>query len=629
MLEMLRNGAKTWVAKGFFILLVGSFAIWGVSRSMVTGSSDSVVTVGDQKIDTREFRMAYERQVSILSRQFGAQLTSEQARAFGVDQQVISQLVAGAALDQLSESMNLGLSKGRLAQIISEEPAFRAVNGQFDRNLFQNRLHNAGLTEGDYIDSQSKAAVRSQIVDAVADGFTAPDTLIKALTQFANETRSVDYLLLSFANIEPVKAPEADVLAAWFEKNKARYRAPEYRTFSYVKLEPSDIVDPTLVTDDAVKEDYEKRKDTYRTPEKRTIEQLTFASKADADAAVAKLASGTTFDQLVTDAGKTASDVLLGDFTKETLPDTKIADAAFAVKANGETSAVLEGSFGPVILRISNIVPETTKSFDEVKDSIRKDLALGLANEEVLNVHDKFEDARASGATLAESAAQLKLKAVTVDATDTAGLDKAGVEIKGLPQAAELLSAVFKSEVGVETNPVNIGNDGYIWFDVSDIIAERDRTLDEVKDKVVTDWTLEQQKTALAAKAAEMVTAIKGGKKLADFASDMGLVVETKSGIKRSTDDPVLSKVAIAQAFDGPLGYVANAEGVDGDGQIILAVTEVNTQATTDVMDDQTQQITTLAKAAGDDILDQMVDQLKNQYGVSMNRDLANSAMVR
>ncbi len=629
MLEMLRNGAKTWVAKGLFILLVGSFAIWGVSHSMITGTSDAVITVGDQKIDSRAFRMAYEQQVSILSRSFGTQLTSEQARAFGVDQQVISQLVAGASLDQLSDSMNLGLSKGRLAQIISEEPAFRAVNGQFDRNLFQNRLQNAGLTERDYIDSQSKAAVRSQIVDAVADGFKAPETLVKALTQYGNETRSVDYLLLSFANIDPVKAPANDVLAVWFEKNKARYRAPEYRTFSYVKLEPSDIVDPALVTDDAVKEEYEKRKNTYRTPEKRTIEQLTFASKADADAAAAKLAAGTPFEQLVTDAGKTASDVLLGDFSRNTVPDTKIADAAFAVKANGGTTGAIEGSFGPVILRISNIVPETTKGFDEVKDSIRKDLALGLASEEVLNVHDKFEDARASGATLAEAAAQFKLKAVTIDAADKTGLDKAGVAIKGLPQSAELLSEVFKSEEGVETNPVNIGNDGYIWFDVSDIIPERDRTLDEVRDKVVADWTLEQQKTALAAKAAEIVTAIRGGKKLADFATDMGLVVETKSGIKRTTEDPVLSKAAIAGAFDGPLGYVANAEGVDGDGQIIVSVTEVNTEATGDVLADQAGQITGLANAAGDDILDQMVEQLKNEYGVSMNRDLANSAMVR
>ena len=111
MMEFLRRAAKTWVAKGFFILLVGSFAIWGVSSSMVTGNTDSVVTVGDQKVNVREFRMAYERQISVMSQQFGMQVTSEQARAFGIDQQVLSQLTAGAALDQLSYELNLGLSQ--------------------------------------------------------------------------------------------------------------------------------------------------------------------------------------------------------------------------------------------------------------------------------------------------------------------------------------------------------------------------------------------------------------------------------------------------------------------------------------------------------------------------------------
>ena len=35
-----------------------------------------------------------------MSQQFGQRLTRDQARAFGVDQQVLAQLVAGAVLDE-------------------------------------------------------------------------------------------------------------------------------------------------------------------------------------------------------------------------------------------------------------------------------------------------------------------------------------------------------------------------------------------------------------------------------------------------------------------------------------------------------------------------------------------------
>ncbi|MGO8026715.1 peptidyl-prolyl cis-trans isomerase, partial [Rhizobium leguminosarum] len=113
---------------------------------------------------------------------------------------------------------------------------------------------------------------------------------------------------LTNANIEPIKAPADDVLATWFEGVKQRYRAPEYRKLVYLQLQPGDIADAATVTDDQIHAAFDKSKDTYRTPESRTIEQLTFASKDLAAATETALKSGTTFDQLVSDQGKTASD---------------------------------------------------------------------------------------------------------------------------------------------------------------------------------------------------------------------------------------------------------------------------------------------------------------------------------
>ena len=144
-----------------------------------------------------------------------------------------------------------------------------------------------------------------------------------------------------------IKAPADDVISAWFEKNKDKYRAPEYRKFVYVALAPKDIADPSTIDDAAVREDYEKNKDKYRTAESRTIEQLTFSDRKAADEAATKLASGTTFDALVAEQGKTATDVLLGDFSKTTMPDQTLAEAAFAIAADGGTSAVIDGTFGP------------------------------------------------------------------------------------------------------------------------------------------------------------------------------------------------------------------------------------------------------------------------------------------
>ncbi|WP_429930320.1 SurA N-terminal domain-containing protein [Agrobacterium vitis] len=629
MLVILRKAAGTWVAKGLLLLLVASFAIWGISSSIMSDTSDKVIKVGSQSVNSNEFRLAYQRQISDLSRRFGTQLTSEQARSLGIESQVYQQLVAGAALDQLASDMNLGLSQDRLAQLIGDDPAFKNTNGQFDRQLFTSRLRNSGIREQDYITERSKVAVRSQIVDATAEGFVPPKVLVDALKLYRQESRSIDYLLLTTANIDPIKAPDETVLKTWFNTMKSRYRAPEYRSFSFVKLEPADIADPKAVTDEQVKQEYDANLKKFEVAGTRTLEQLTFPTKELAEAAAQSLKNGKTFDQLVADQGKTATDVLLGDFTRADIPDQKLADAAFAVAKDSDTTPVVEGAFGPVILRVSNIKPSHTKTLDEVKDQIRADLAANAAAQQINDVHDRFEDMRASGSSLEEAATKAGLKAIKVDGIDAQGQDKTGKAAENLPEKANLLKSVFETEAGAEPLPLNIGRNGYLWFDVTAIDASRERTLDEVKDKAISDWTTEQQKQALGAKVEQLKAKADTGVALADLATELAIGVETKAGLRRDTEDPVLGPAAIQAAFRGPSGMIGSAVGADPMTQILLKVTDVNTQPTGDVVDQQESQITALAKSAGDDILDQMVNQLQTKYGVTINQALAQQAITR
>jgi hypothetical protein len=629
MLNSLRNASRSWVAKALLLLLVASFGVWGVSTSLVTADANTVMTVGDQEVSAQEFAIAYQRQVAALGRQFGMQLTADQARAFGVDQQVYGQLAAGAALDQLSADMGLGLSHDRLATLIAEDPAFQGSNGQFDRNLFSSRLRNAGLREDDYIAERSKVAVRSQIVEAVSDGFKPPQVMLDALKQYRDETRSVEYLLLSNANIDPVKAPADDALAAWFEGAKARYRAPEYRRFTYVTLQPADIADPSSVTDEEARAEYEQRKESFTTRGTRTIEQLTYADREMAEAAAAQLADGSaTFDQLVTDQGKTTADVLLGDFTKEKMPDQKLAEAAFAVTSEGGTTPVVDGAFGPVILRVTNITPESTRNFEEVKGEIRQRLALSVASQEVMNVHDRFEDIRASGATLEEAAKEVNLKLATVT-TDASGNNQQGDKIADLPAADTLLADAFRTEPGAQPLPVSLGNDGYVWFEVEEVIPERDQTLDEVREKVVADWTAEQQREALAARATEFKERVQKGEQLAAVAEELGIAVETKQGIRRNGEDAIFGPEAVTALFAGPVGLVTTAAAADGESRLLIKVT-ASDQAPTDALASD-EPLQRMAEAAGDDMLDQMVNRLQNDYGVSINQAVAEqvTGMIR
>jgi peptidyl-prolyl cis-trans isomerase D len=583
--------------------------------------------VGDQEVSAEQFRLAYQRQIANLSRQFGTQLTAQQARAFGIENEVVAQLAAGAALDQLSDDMNLGLSQDRLASLIAEDPAFKGVNGQFDRSLFSSRLRSAGLRENDYIAERSKVAVRSQIVEAVSDGFKPPQVMLDALKQYRDESRTVDYLLLSNANIDPVKAPGDDVLAAWFEGVKTRYRAPEYRSFAYVKLEPSDLADPASVTDDELRAEYDKRKDDYRNQETRTIEQISFPNKEMADAAAAQLRDGTTtFDRIIVDQGKTPEDVRIGEFTRESVPDPAWADAAFKVATDGGTTPVIQGAFGPVILRVSNIRPETTRTFEEVKEELRQKVAVAAATQEIANAHDRFEDLKGGGATLEDAAKELNLKLVTVTA-DASGKDEQEQPIANLPSSNALLTEVFRAEPGQDTMPLSIGNTGYVWFEVRNVTAERDRTLVEARDKVVADWTAEQQRQALTARATDLKARLDKGETLAGIATDLGVAVETKTGLRRAAEDPIFGQEAIGVAFSGPVDLTGTALAADNESRLLMKVTAIE-QAPADALASD-EQLQRLAESAGDDMLDQMVNSLKNQYGVAVNQNALQQSTVQ
>ena len=109
MLTWLRGKSGSLMVKLLLGLLVVSFAVWGISGQILTGVGNHVLAVGDTRVQVNEYRLAYDRQLQLLSQQFGTRISREQARAFGLEQQVLAQLVAGAVLDEQAREMDLGL----------------------------------------------------------------------------------------------------------------------------------------------------------------------------------------------------------------------------------------------------------------------------------------------------------------------------------------------------------------------------------------------------------------------------------------------------------------------------------------------------------------------------------------
>ncbi|EAU40106.1 peptidyl-prolyl cis-trans isomerase D [Fulvimarina pelagi HTCC2506] len=574
MLNSLRKATTGWTAKILLGLLVISFAVWGIGDVFRSGNQNAVLSVGETDVPLAEYALTYNQASSGIARQLGRPLTPEEAATFGIDQAVLSQLVSGAVLTEQARNIGLGISDERLARLIADDPSFQDASGNFSRAQFRNLLNQARLRESDYIEFQEDAAMRTQIVDAVSNGITLPKAYEEALGLFNGERRNVSYISVGPGALESEPEPSDEALQAYFEENKQDYAAPEYRGLAVARLTRETIADESAITDEQVAADYEQYQSRYGEAERRQVSQIVFGDEAAATEAAEKLANGATFENVARAAGKNPADTAIGLVTREDIPDPSIRDAAFALES-GQTSDVIDGRFGPTIVRVSEIQEASVTPLEEVAGDIRRDLALNNASDTLNAAYQTYEDARASGATFEEATQEAGLKVETYEAVDSQGRNPSGEAIEGISGNGDLLEEAFQTEPGFDNIPITTEDNGYLFFDVTDIQPARDRTLDEVRQQVVDDWTRDETLRLVEERAAALAEEARGGKSLENIAEENGLEVASAVGITRQSGAGEIGAQASQAAFASGQGSVAAAKGRGELEQVVLKIDEV------------------------------------------------------
>jgi peptidyl-prolyl cis-trans isomerase D len=619
MLGALRKGAGGWLAQLFIALLVVSFAIWGVSDIFSGFRSDTIATVGGTDISVQEFARQYEQAKRQIAQRLGQPLTDQQAQLFGVPSQVLSRLVTDATLNDEASSFGLGVSGETLAKQIADDPTFQGPTGAFDRARFVQALNGIGITEDQFVEELRKSYVRQQLASALIGAMKLPDAYMRAFNEYQNEERDMSYLVLPPTLVTDITEPSDTDLTAFFNEHKSDWRLPELRSVRIMKMTPEDLANASEITDEDAKKVYDTQLAArFTTPERRQVEQIVFKDAGDASAAAAALADGTTFDALLAERGLKPADVDLGLVTRDKLLDPKVAEAAFSLAPNS-VSGVVDGQFGPVILRVTTVEPEVVKTFDEVKDQIKKELAEARAAQEISDQLNVIEDARAGGSTLDEIAKNYDLKVVTYPAIDSEGKNADGEPIADLPGGKQLVSAVFETDVGLENNPLPLDK-GYVWYEVTAVSAERDRELAEVRDKVVAAYKKAEVDKELTKIADDIRDRLAHGEAIDAIAKERGVEVQTAKALKRATaPSGELTADAITAAFDGPKGYVAVAPGVD-QAKIVLVATESTIPPYFSGAPDLSQAEERLTSDIGNDLLGQYITQLQQRLGVAVNQ---------
>lgn len=630
MLRGIQKASSTWLGKAIMAAVMGvlviSFAIWGIGDIFRGFGRNAVAKIGGTEISIEQFRQYYTDRLQQLGRQMGRPVTPDQARALGLDRQILGQMVAETTLDEETRKLRLGLSDAEIARRITDDPNFKAPNGQFDRGRFEMIIRNAGYTETRFVDEQRRVLLRRQIAQSVSGDLRVPTTMMQAINQYQNERRDIEYLALGAAQAGDVPQPTPEQLAAYFDERKILFRAPEYRKVTLLSLSPAELAKPSEVTDADAKAYFDQNKSTFGSPEKRELRQIVFPNETEAAAAREKIAKGATFDDIAKERELKPSDTDLGLIEKTGIIDPAVADAAFALKP-GEVSQPVKGRFGTVLLTVGKIEPGEQKSFEDVAAQIKQQLAETRARTTISDLRDKVEDERAAGSTLAETAKKLGLKSIDIAAIDRSGRGPDGKPVADVPNALNVVNAVFSSDVGVDTEALQLPGGGYLYFDVTGITPAHDRPLDEVKDQVAARWRDDEIAKRLQAKSDDLLGKLKAGTPLAQLATENGLKVQTAKDLQRGRPTPATPAKLIDAVFTTAKGAPGSAEGNSATERFVFRVTEV-TQPTFDPNSPQGQALTsTLQNAFADDIIGQFVAKLEADYGVSINQTALNQVV--
>jgi peptidyl-prolyl cis-trans isomerase D len=603
------NKTIVWILLGLLVISLTGFGVSSVGSS----SNQAVATVGTEKVTVVEYSRALNQQMRALSQRFGTNLTFEQARLFGVDRMVLTNVIGTAALN--GETTRVGLSAGDqqvLKQLLATQ-AFLDLTGKFDQQAYEEALRSANLKPAEYDEMIRSDIARSMLQIAVAGGVQANDDYALALLDYVGETRDFLWVELTADNLaEPVRQPDESEIEAAYKADPERYTAPETRKITYAELLADTMAAKLEVSDEDLQKAYDQEIDRFVVPSRRMVERLVYPDQAAAEAALGRMASGdVTFDDLVAERGLTLDDIDMGEVAQKDL-SAAAAEAVFALTEPGIAGPV-ESSLGPAIFRVNAVLDEQVTTFEDARDELRGELVADRARRAIDGMVNDIDDLLAAGATLEELAGETDMELGTIDYSPGS--------TDGIAAHEEFRTAAEAAKPGDFPQIVTLADGGIFALRLDEIVPPTLIPLDEARDRVVADWQAAETHRQLV----EMADTVRDRLALGDTFEMHALTPKAETQLRRDAfvDDAPQSLVSEAYKLARH-----GAAVVDGGSRVALV--RVTGIAPFDPAEPQNAEIlkSVGARYSGDlgsEIFDAFVTALQDSAGITVNQALINA----
>lgn len=579
MLQDIREKAQGWIAWAIVILISIPFALWGVNSYFGSGASVTVMEINGTEVERGEFQQLYQQQ----RRQFEALLgnNSGQVSEEMLRESVLEGIIRNQLLLQGAADAGFRIGDEQLAARIHAMSEFQS-NGAFNKSLYESRLRGGGYSPAGF-----EASLRSgMLTDQVETGITVTEFAtpleVDDALRMRDQRRQVGFLTVAADSFtDQIIVSDGDI-EQYYNDNRDHYVTEEQVKVSYLELSVDSIAAQLQPTDAALKAYYEAYLDSYRTDGARRAahiliqadpkdEEAMAAARQKAEDLLAQLRDGADFGALAQansdDPGSAGKGGDLGFFGRGVM-DPAFEEAVYGLQPE-EISEPVETAFGVHIIKLLNVRPGATKSFEDALDQVRRDYARHEAETEFYEKAETLTNLAYEQPDSLQPAADAL--GMSVQGTDWFGRE-GGTGITGNPRVVE---AAFSDEVlnGNNSEVLELDANHYLVLRVQEHRPSAPQPLETVREDIRATLVQVRAEERARELGQQVLTAIRGGQAPEAAAAEHSLKWQPPATVGRNAPelDPAVLRTAFAMPRPQP--GASTTDGVslpDGDYAVVV-----------------------------------------------------------
>ena len=228
MISALRKFSSSVYAKIFLIIVAIPFIFWGMGPVFTGGNINTIVKIGNKKIQTEEFVQFVKYNASADKK---------------LDKNIINKLLMNFIGEKLIvleiKDLNIQLSDSALSEIIKNEKIFHRNNefsrAEYEKFLVTNSL-NANTLENNILNEEKKR----QLMFLIGGGVIPSNFLINKTYNQLNQSREVQLINLNEIFKKKIKVTD-DEINKYYNENKKNYENI-YKTIEYLEINPKNLI---------------------------------------------------------------------------------------------------------------------------------------------------------------------------------------------------------------------------------------------------------------------------------------------------------------------------------------------------------------------------------------------------